>query len=96
MSRPPHPPQLYNSNYTWRRVQYIYYIIRVFTFLDIWDLSLVAQPQKTPEHYLTLVHLADSASPTPYWLQGQFECNYIIVSDHTALMHSGTIYIKEV
>jgi hypothetical protein len=21
MSRPPHPPRLYNSNYTWRRVQ---------------------------------------------------------------------------
>jgi hypothetical protein len=21
MSRPPHPPRLYNSNYTWQRVQ---------------------------------------------------------------------------
>jgi hypothetical protein len=24
MSRPPHPPRLYNSNYTWRRVQQRY------------------------------------------------------------------------
>jgi hypothetical protein len=23
MSRPPHPPRLYNSNYTWRRVQIV-------------------------------------------------------------------------
>jgi hypothetical protein len=29
MSRPPHPPRLYNSNYTWRRVQ----ILKTMTHL---------------------------------------------------------------
>jgi hypothetical protein len=31
MSRPPHPPRLYNSNYTWRRVQIMKLLVMQFS-----------------------------------------------------------------
>jgi hypothetical protein len=38
MSRPPHPPRLYNSNYTWRRVQIMKLLVmpwRTYTFVNL-------------------------------------------------------------
>jgi hypothetical protein len=36
MSRPPHPPRLYNSNYTWRRVQIMKLHIYIYIYIYIY------------------------------------------------------------
>jgi hypothetical protein len=33
MSRPPHPPRLYNSNYTWRRVQIMKLLVKPSSYV---------------------------------------------------------------